>query len=259
MEGTFMKKTDDGIEWFVRQKGSGPHVVLIPSGEGDCDSFIKTQDSLAQDFTVTTFDMPGMSRSPAPASVFDNLSGEKLAQQLASLMRELSIDRATFYGCSSGGVAAISMAVHHPELTRNIIVHEVPLERVPAADNLGKLDDQAIVGACRHLFRNMMVEDAAAWDAMGPEFHARLDGNYPRWVRSYGTMIIRTFTKQELTQRPVQWTVGGLTEAAPFFHNVVIAVEAGLPVGLLPCRHFPQVTIPDILAGHIKEATAKHL
>lgn len=60
----------DGIEWYYEQQGSGPHLVIIPSGEGDCSSYDKVAAILAKRFTVTTFDMPGSkirlpSNSPA--------------------------------------------------------------------------------------------------------------------------------------------------------------------------------------------------
>ena len=47
------------------------------------------------------------------------------------------------------------------------------------------------------------------------------------------------------------WTIGGLTPAARFFSNVVMAHGAGIQIGLLMCRHFPQVSIPGVLAHHI--------
>ena len=58
----FEHKTD-GIVWYCEQRGEGPPVVLVPSGEGDCASFEQVAVQLAKDFTVLTFDMPGFSRS----------------------------------------------------------------------------------------------------------------------------------------------------------------------------------------------------
>jgi hypothetical protein len=66
---TFIVKTQDGIEWYCEQQGSGPNLILIPSGEGDCFSFSKTASLLSTTFTVTTFDTPGFSRTTAPDSI----------------------------------------------------------------------------------------------------------------------------------------------------------------------------------------------
>ena len=69
------------------------------------------------------------------------------------------------------------------------------------------------------------------------------------WVRRYvgGTRILRSFTVEELRRRPVTWTIGGLTPAARFFSNVVTTYAAGIQIGLLMCKHFPQVSIPEVL------------
>ena len=53
------------IDWYCELRGSGPTVVLIPSGEGDCGNFAVVAEQLAREFTVLTFDTPGGSRSTA--------------------------------------------------------------------------------------------------------------------------------------------------------------------------------------------------
>jgi hypothetical protein len=41
--------------------------------------------------------------------------------------------------------------------------------------------------------------------------------------------------------------------------NVQLAAILGIQVGLLPCKHFPQVSIPDRLADHIRRSASPHL
>jgi hypothetical protein len=50
----------DSINWYYELRGRGPTVVFIPSGEGDCGSFEKVAVALSREFTVLTFDMPGL-------------------------------------------------------------------------------------------------------------------------------------------------------------------------------------------------------
>jgi pimeloyl-ACP methyl ester carboxylesterase len=249
-------RTKDGVEWYCERQGQGPHLVLVPSGEGDCASFAKVAVLLAHSFAVTTFDMPGMSRSTAPEAAMADLTAAKLASQVISLLDELSIDIATFYGCSSGGLVILTLASVYPERVRSAIVHEVPLTKSLGA--LARLDDEAIVDTCRHIFVEI-VGDKDAWAALGPDYHARLDKNFVTWVRTYVDRVERSFTKKELTVSPIDWTIGALSPAGLFFDNVVAACHAGIPVGLLNSRHFPQVTIPDILAEHILTAATKYL
>lgn len=257
MATTSRVRTKDGIEWHCERQGQGPDLVLIPSGEGDCANFAQVAALLANTFTVTTFDMPGMSRSTAPESAMTNLTASILADQVIGLMDELSIPIATFYGCSSGGLVVLALASGHSHRVRSGIVHEVPLVRGPFP--LVELDDAGVVEACRRLFAEEMIEDQNPWKALGPEYHARLDRNYVTWVRRYFDRVERTFSRDELRMRPVQWTVGALSPMGAFFNNVVTACQADVPVGLLPCRHFPQVTIPEILAEHIRSTAKAHL
>lgn len=249
--------TEDGIEWHCERQGRGPHLVLIPSGEGDCSNFAKVASLLASDFTVTTFDMPGMSRSTAPEEAMSDLTATKIASQVIGLMDELAIDTTTVYGCSSGGLIALSLAAFHPERIQSAVVHEVPL-RAKLNMFADKTDDQ-IVDTCRHLFADVMVEDRGPWLTLGTEYHGRLDRNYLTWVHRYVGRVERSFSKDELRRRPIHWTVGELSPMGFYFENVVVACGAGIPIGLLPCRHFPQVTIPDTLAEHIRTAAKSHL
>ena len=62
-----------------------------------------------------------------------------------------------------------------------------------------------------------------------------------------------------MTNRPLDWTIGGLTPAMTFFSNIAVAASLGIPLGLLPCKHFPQVSIPDLLADHIRRSASRHL
>jgi pimeloyl-ACP methyl ester carboxylesterase len=242
----------DSITWYYESSGLGPTVVLIPSGEGDSGSFEKVAALLSGEFTVLTFDMPGFSRSSDPPD-FANYSMSRAASEVAALVRSLGLGPATFYGCSSGGQVALCLAAEHSDLVRNVAVHEVPLSPRQALSRLPTLGDDEIRRACQELFRNQMNENVDAWDALGEAFHKRLERNYVTWVRRYVGQhrLLRTFTPEDLRRRPVTWTIGGLTPAFVFFDNVVTAHAAGIPIRPLMCKHFPQVSIPDVLADHI--------
>ena len=241
------------IDWYYEVRGRGAPIVLIPSGEGDCGSFEQTAELLARRFRVLTFDMPGFSRSSDPPD-FAHYSMTRAATEIAALVRALHFEPATFYGCSSGGHIALCLAAEHRELVRNVVVHEVAgLATVSTARSLTALDDDAVVATCIDRFRNQLNESPQAWDALGSAYHQRLKRNYVTWVRRYlAPDRFRTFTPSDLRVRPVTWTTGRLSlDAERFADQISLAKAAGIVVGSLQCRHFPQVSIPDELARHI--------
>lgn len=247
----------DGIEWHCERRGNGPDIIMIPSGEGDCESFAVVASTLASSFSVTTFDMPGMSRSTAPEAAMEDLTASKLAAQIVGLMDALKIEKTTVWGCSSGGLAALALAADHPDRVRNVIVHEVPLVNpgIPLRDKSAT----EIVETCRQMFHRGSSEEQAEWDALGPVYWGRLEKNYVTWARTYLDRVERSFSNEELRKRPVNWTIGTLTPAGLFWQNLVDGAKAGCTMGVLPSMHFPQVTIPDMMAEHIMSATNKHL
>ena len=305
--------TPDGILWHCLRYGSGPDLVLLPSGEGDTHTFATLLHLLSPHFTLTTFDMPGFSRSTCPPSALESLSASKLASQIISLLDTLSIPLASFYGCSSGGLIALALVSEYPDRVRNVIVHEVPLEMPKDLRALKRMSEEDLAQACRKMFATEMCEDEAKWDGMGKEYHKRLERNYVTWARHYLCHVERGFDEEELRRRPVMWTIGGLTPAGVFWGkrlsqaafgypevsqemvlgadmslrgllisrlgwlqrldqshceggadskfvgNVVQGFTAGIHVGLLPCKHFPQVTVPEVLAAHIRGAVEQNL
>lgn len=248
----------DGIDWYCERRGSGPHVVLVPSGEGDCGSFEQVAAQLANQFDVLTFDMPGFSRSSVQS--VDEISASKLADQIAGLVRSLGTYPATFYGCSSGGIAVLDLVVRHADLVQNAVVHEVAMAAAAGPLlSLTTLDDEAIVESCKLAFGQVLNDDPAAWEALGDQYHARLAKNYVTWVRRYlGAELPPPHSPEDLAGKPITWTIGGLNPAAMFFDNVVLAVQAGCEINLLMCKHFPQVSAPAMLAEHIRARTPDH-
>jgi pimeloyl-ACP methyl ester carboxylesterase len=260
---SFTVQTPDGISWYCEREGDGPDLMLIPSGEGDCFSFRKTASILAQSYRVTTFDMPGMSRSTAPEACYQNVTAALLADQVASLMDQLGdVPVATFYGCSSGGAAVLALIANHPSRVQSGIVHEVPYSSLPALTRFPSMADSEIMETCERIFSTGFIEDGAAFHALGEEYHSRLKKNYVTWARNYVNHVessLDDFTDEDLRNRPITWSLGALTPTGAFFDNVKVAHRLDIDLQLLPSKHFPQITIPEKLAEHIGEVTAKYL
>jgi len=117
-----------------------------------------------------------------------------------------------------------------------------------------------VVKACQVTFPEFFNEDREAWDALGPEYHARLAKNYVTWIRGYTRLFDDlSWSNEDLRKRPVTWTIGGKMPAESFYDNAIVATKAGIKIGLLDSKHFPQVSIPEALAEHIKMAALKYI
>lgn len=256
-------KTKDGITWYYEQEGSGPDVFLILDGIGDCFEFDKAMSLIAnQGFAVTTFDNPGMSRfSNAPPDAYQNVTTPKLATQVIGLLDELHIHEATFWGSSSGGATVLALATGYPERTRNGLPHEVPTGEQKFFTALVHEDDNVIAKTMAEGFSKQFPTDIGVWEALGEDFHARLWKNYPRWVRGYGVTLTPSIpmTNDDLTKKPLDWSVGAATPTAMFIDNIVTAVEAGISVRVLPGTHFPYITDPEAFADDSVKMTRKYL
>jgi hypothetical protein len=66
------------------------------------------------------------------------------------------------------------------------------------------------------------------------------------WVRQYIGYAgpLPACGPADFIKRPLDWTLGGFTPVMTFFSNVQLAANLVIPLGLLPCKHFPQMSIP---------------
>lgn len=233
--------TEDGISWYVEQYGSTsstPHILLIPSGEGDCTVYSKTATALSPQFTVTTFDLPCLSRTIAPFSAIaaETLTPYKIADQIILLMDKLQIPTASIFGSSSGGNIGVAMISKYSERVEKLLIHEVPfqvMDGIQAWVSAPESEDANTVKICQHVFAHEMNEDLAAWEALGEEYHKRLERNFPVWYRNYTPVVEKlVWDREDLRgkRERIFWSVGGLMPMSWFFMNVVFAVSVGIEI-----------------------------
>ncbi|OQU97810.1 hypothetical protein CLAIMM_03694 isoform 2 [Cladophialophora immunda] len=254
--------TKDGINWYYEQEGTGPDVVLIPDGLGECQMFDRPMSTIARaGFKVTTFDMPGMSRSSAaPPETYQDVTGQKLAAYIVTLMDELGIKAASVWGCSSGASTVLALCADFPERVRNGMPHEVPTANPDTLQNIHEGDPATIAAELASTIRTMTANEEA-WDALGPVVHERLRANYPRWAYGYPRTIPASAATrtEDLHKVPIDWTVGGAGPMQVFFENVVIATREKIPITTLPGFHFPYVSHPEAFAKYVIDTSRKYL
>ena len=71
------------------------------------------------------------------------------------------------------------------------------------------------------------------------------------------TASMASFIDEDLKRRPITWSIATSTSAGIFHDNVQITSRLGIDLKPLPCKHFPQVSLPGKLADYIRAATLK--
>lgn len=264
------KQQVNGINFYCELRGSGPSIVLIPSGEGDCGSFSKVADALADEFTVFTLDMRGCSRTGRPPT-WTPMTAKNLASDVAGLIKVLNLAPASIYGCSSGGQTVLSIGVYYPEVARNLIVHEAALQNDTSLPGSGLKEMGEAVAKLIEIkgskneaflyFLRPMVGDDEALQALGPEYLERIKKNGDVFFDLiFRSADQRSYTAEELAKMPPLVFSIGLSSTGPLVEsNLNTARRAKAEVVKLPGMHFPQITHPDAIAKHIREQTKKHL
>lgn len=258
-------KDQHGITWYYEQEGSGPHVVLIPDGFGECQMFDKSVSIIAAaGFTVTTFDTPGMSRShDAPPEAVKDVTGQKLAGQIIGLLDTLGISEpVAFWGSSSGGATVLALAADYPDRVRNGMPHEVPTTVESNVSDLAKGTEEDIAAKVGGFPVKSGMVSPEDWAALGDDVHARLARNYVVWARGYPHILPLTkskITDGQLLQRPLDWTVGFATQTGLFADNIVAATKLGIPFRTIPGSHFPYVSAPEKFAEYVVETCRKYV
>ena len=119
---------DTGVRLHYEERGSGTPVVLIHGGGRDYRYWDAHLDAFAERYRVVAY-----SRRYAPPNdnveLDPNYSAIVDATDLATMIRRLELGPAHLVGASIGGVAALFLAVEHPELVRTLVLAEPPVLR----------------------------------------------------------------------------------------------------------------------------------
>lgn len=95
--------------------------IVFSSGLGGAAKFWQPQlSALTESFRVITYDQLGTNRSPA--SLPNNYSIVHMADELATLLSELQVQRCHFVGHALGGLLGLQLALTMPELLKSMVL-----------------------------------------------------------------------------------------------------------------------------------------
>jgi len=253
-----------GASLYYEVRGSGPALLIIPTGNGDGAPFGPMADALAGRYTVITYDRRGFSRSPLTGPVDDGRRLETDANDAHSLLDRLTESPAHVFGGCSGAIIALDLLARYPDQIRTLIAHEPPLASVlpDAAQWLEFYADlydtyrRSGVEAARKIFRARMGMTGQTRPPPGAELPpqqlaemlARIRDNQVFWfeheLRTFPAVVPDIAALACLSDRLV--LAGGSTsrEHHPYRPNTVLADRLGADVVDFPGGHVGYVTHP---------------
>jgi 3-oxoadipate enol-lactonase len=120
-EGARMPQAEvDGLKINYEVQGAGEPLLLIPYTSADHACYAFQLPAYAEHFNCIAIDLPGSGESDKPAGPY---STEGYADQLATFLVAIGIERAHVAGMSLGAAVGIHLAARHPGRVRSLSVH----------------------------------------------------------------------------------------------------------------------------------------
>lgn len=170
--------TDGDCDLFAVEDGGGSELMLLHGGLADHRAVLPILTPLADRYRVIAPDLRGSGRSHSS----EDLTFDRLADDLARLLDHLEVGRVVMGGISSGSGPAVRFALRHPERTRALVV----LSPVYGGADVGYTEAQTAA------FAGM---DALAGRAVdrGIEVLRPLFGGLPPGIRERAWAIVEGF------------------------------------------------------------------
>ncbi|MEK6481909.1 alpha/beta hydrolase [Catalinimonas sp. 4WD22] len=119
----------NGLKMYYEIYGEneGTPLVLIHGGGSTIQSnFGKIIPSLAKDRKVVAMELQAHGRTEDRNT---EVTFEQDADDVASLLKNLQIDKADFFGFSNGGTTTIQIAIRHPQMVNKLIIGSALVKR----------------------------------------------------------------------------------------------------------------------------------
>jgi pimeloyl-ACP methyl ester carboxylesterase len=133
----------NGLKMYYEIHGEGFPLVLIHGGGSTIESsFGHLIPRLSQKRKIIALELQAHGRTNDRSQP---LSFEQDADDIATLLNNLSIDKADFLGFSNGGQTLIEIALRHPQIIRKIIVASAFYKKEAAPDQFWDGFDSATI------------------------------------------------------------------------------------------------------------------
>lgn len=173
-------RTDDGVNLYYEETGSGEPVVFVHEFAGDHRSWEPQVRRFSRHYRCITFAARGYPPSQVPTEG-SRYSQARARDDVKAVMDHLHIGQAHIVGHSMGAFATLHMGLAYPERARSLVLAGCGYGAEPAArDNFMRLTEQTA-----QMFRRDGMEAAAEQYARSPgrqQFAAKDPLGYARFV-----------------------------------------------------------------------------
>ena len=114
-------KTDDGVNLYYEETGSGTPVIFVHEFAGDYHSWEPQVRHFCRRYRVITYNARGYPPSSVPEDV-SAYSQNRAADDIKSVLDHLRIDLAHVVGLSMGGFATLHFGFRHPSRALSLCV-----------------------------------------------------------------------------------------------------------------------------------------
>jgi pimeloyl-ACP methyl ester carboxylesterase len=114
-------KTNDGVNLYYEETGSGRPILFIHEFSGDYRAWELQVRYFSRRYCCITYNARGYPPSEVPDSV-EMYSQRRAVDDALDVLNHLKIDKAHIVGLSMGGFAALHFGVHYPERAFSVVV-----------------------------------------------------------------------------------------------------------------------------------------
>lgn len=249
-----------GVKIHYVAAGEGPLVVLIHGFPDFWYSWRAQMPELAKHFRVVAIDQRGYNLSDKPDGV-ENYTTEKLAGDVAAVIRHLGAEKAVVVGHDWGGMVAWTLAMTRPELVDRLVILNLPHPRGLLRELANNPDQQK----ASQYARNFQRPDAAK--TLNPDvltFWVADPKAKEIYKEAFGRSSIEAMLNYYKANYPREPYQEPPADAYPKVKCPVLMIHGLLDVALLPGalndtwkwidNEFTLVTIPR--AGHFVQQDA---
>lgn len=222
-------ETDDGVELYYRDWGTGAPVVLIHGWPVNNEMWEQQANFLAENgLRVITYDRRGFGRSDQPWNGYDY---DTFARDLNTVMEELELEDATLVGFSMGGGEVVRYLSEYgsTQVARAVLVAAVTPFLLKTSDNPEGIDEQVFDGIAEQIRKDR-----------------------PAFLKDFGAKFFgRTTLKHTVSTEVLDWNQGLALTGSP--RSTLAAAQAWSTTDFR--EEMKAITIPVLVIHGTSDAT----